>query len=93
MDMVERVARALFDVRMQVAVGAKLHEPYAWEEENNVYREHCLREARTVIEAMREPTDEMAVAVGVQYDSGFQDGWYKMIDAALVTHTHSGEPG
>ena len=52
MDMVERVARALYAIRMETAQNANLHEPYTWETDNNAYREHCLREARAVIEAV-----------------------------------------
>jgi hypothetical protein len=55
-EMIERVARALYAIRMEVAESTGIHEPYTWETDNNAYREHCLREARAAIQAMREPT-------------------------------------
>lgn len=61
--MVERVARALFAIRMEVAEDAKIHEPYTWETENAGYRAHCLREARAAIEAMRPAPNDMLEAM------------------------------
>jgi hypothetical protein len=90
MGMVERVARALYAIRMETADGAGLHEPYVWETDNNAYREHCLREARAAIEAMREPTEAM-VEAGVSAETGKTLGdrvsncYAAMIDAALTT--------
>lgn len=63
-SMVERVARALYAIRMEVAEGAGLHEPYVWETDNNAYREHYLKEARAAIGAMREPSESMIEAGG-----------------------------
>jgi hypothetical protein len=89
--MVEKVARALYAIRMETAERAGLHDPYTWETDNNVYREHCLREARAAIEAMREPTAEMFMA---PYDgqtlAKASTIWRRMVDAAL-TPPPSGE--
>lgn len=88
-DMVERVARALYAIRMEVAEGAKLPQ-YTWETDNNAYREHCLREARAAIEAMRPLPRELFVHSvrsyaderGNDYED-HADWWSDVIDAAL----------
>jgi hypothetical protein len=86
-EMVERVARALYAIRMEVAEGAGLHEPYTWETDNNAYREHCLREARAAIKAMREPTQGMLDCrdAFVKADDA-RIVWQLQIDAALSPH-------
>ncbi len=100
--MVERVARALYAIRMELAEGANLPQ-YTWETERNPYREHCLREARAAIEAMREPTPEMVrttvdfmftVSLGGNYrwTDYARDVHCCMIDAALTSHTDTPKP-
>jgi hypothetical protein len=74
---------------METAEGAGLHEPYAWETDNNAYREHCLREARAAIEAMRGPTEAMILAnsenAGPEWSQHVIDDWNRMLAAALTT--------
>ena len=102
MDMVERVARALYAIRMELAEGANLPQ-YTWETERNPYREHCLREARAAIEAMRKPTDDMAQAgfaadafrtqdIRLNVDFEPKAVWRAMIDAALTPEPQPQSP-
>jgi hypothetical protein len=91
MSMVEKVARVLYAVRVESAKEAGLDTSFTWETEPNVYREHCLREARAAIEAMREPTEAMKHATDEVHwgyscavCGGLTEGWYAMIDAALT---------
>ena len=73
-DMVERVAEAI-DAAMSDAAGFE--------------RERAIAGARAAIEAMREPTEEMAIAgaigIGGHMPSPLDaaDAWRAMIDAAL----------
>jgi len=55
MTMVERVARAIYEGRN--GVGA-----VAWAHRQDGYKDPYRADARAAIEAMREPTPEMAVA-------------------------------
>jgi hypothetical protein len=95
-EMVERLAKALFAIRMATVAGDSRFEQYAWDRENNSYREHCLREARACIEALREPTPEMveAAAGGIadfseryigSARSAVETAWTAMLDAALTS--------
>lgn len=68
MDMVERVARAIWDERCRHwgKYRKDLHEPdsegYDWGDLGLSKRKELLREARAAIAAMREPTEEMGSA-------------------------------
>lgn len=81
-DMVERVARAIYERNSK-------RTNYVWPDD--VYpaiRNRCLRDARAAIEAMREPTEEMvnagAVAEGdTNLEAQARSLWEAMIDAIL----------
>ena len=87
-EMIERVARKLFDERNRIWLGAGGNPDHyvSWEAENDDFREQLRQEARTVIEAMREPTEAMALA-GIEADmeSGFGAtmAWQAMVNKAL----------
>jgi hypothetical protein len=76
--MIERVARA---------IAAALYRPQPdmsgdiWRAVGTERKRKCEDAARAAIEAMREPTDLMALA-GYDYCSNV-DAWRAMIDAAL----------
>lgn len=83
-EMVERVARAI--------------EPYAWGNKGfNIRREVSMDLARSAIEAMRKPTEEMYQAawnaeVSCSYTESAH-AWDAMIDAALKTQDQSDKGG
>jgi hypothetical protein len=60
-----------------------------WDHQLEYVREHYRKSARAVIEAMREPTEDMAIAgavgIGGHMPSPLDaaDAWRAMIDAAL----------
>ena len=84
-EMVERVARAVYEV---APIGVRL-----WEDAPGATRDHWCRVARAAIAAMREPTEKMVMAGGVQllnrgeYEPTAADGandiWCAMIDVEL----------
>lgn len=80
-EMVERVARALFEAEYP---GGEADE-YRWERSADAYRD----QARAAIESMREPTETMARAALFSNPYVPRDGlieiehWKIMIDAAL----------
>ena len=85
MDMVEQVAKAIYDCH-------KLIQPssFTWEETIEPrHREAWLKYARAAIAAMREPTPAMLKACDSIMGGGFQNShsdletWQEMIDAAL----------
>lgn len=79
-EMVERVARAIFDT----AVGPDKWDNEFWAEE----RAGCFTSARAAIEAMREPTPEMQAAGKLPAeDGGAIACWCAMIEAALDTRS------
>ena len=76
-DKIEQVARAI----------QKEHSSVEWRTLNDFAKDAWHRDARAAIEAMREPTEEMAqagyqVAHGTYSDEG-EIVWRAMIDAAL----------
>jgi len=80
--MIERVARALADIRFIHLGGADgqtlVPGTPNWE--------FCIEDARAVIMAMRPATDDMRRAfwdAEDPTDTGFRDAWYAAIDAAL----------
>ena len=85
-DMVERVARAMAE-----------NAGFAWE---NCAQSQWRSDARAAIEAMKEPTDEMAdrayacattdLASKDDFKSHYRDVWQSMIDAALTTNQTRG---
>jgi hypothetical protein len=81
MDMIERVARALFAVEWD----SKSSDP--WEGAYADEREAWLQSARAAIEAMRDPTDAMKDAGDLPtyqwVDDVASNVWGRMIDAAL----------
>lgn len=88
MDMVEKVARAMWDERRNDAArhGIELEE---WGDGAVPQANNIFGEARAAIEAMRdvEPTDEMMAAMwSLSFTStkhSFEACWRAMIDAAL----------
>jgi hypothetical protein len=75
-SMVERVARAMFD-------DERPDDSYEKFVANNPDPQKYVRMARAAIEAMREPTDAMAQAVGSHWGSQLDYLWKQMIDEAL----------
>lgn len=83
--MVERVARVIWDARISVGGGPPLCPEAAW----------CRKTARSVIAAMREPTDAMVKAAeATETDYAIGEGhasckehWRAMIDGALKEST------
>lgn len=49
----------------------------------SAWKEHRFA-AIKAIEAMREPTEVMALATGSDWGAQVEDNWHKMIDAALL---------
>lgn len=79
-DMIERVARALHDADWRTQYGTTHIDgtPRTWE--NCMETEWWLNQARTAIEAMREPSEAMIEAGRDEFDDKV---WKAMIDAAL----------
>lgn len=84
--MIERMGRAIFsyDVHYRSRGGD------VWETAPSDHRDRCLKQARLVLTAMREPTESMEKAdTDFGNISGYLDGfdakmvWRAMIDAAL----------
>jgi hypothetical protein len=80
-EMVERVARAIFEAEYTGGEG----DEYRWERSQDAYRV----QARAAIEAMREPTDAMRDAMRLANTNiaggyGGPGGWEAAIDAALA---------
>lgn len=83
MDMVERVARAIWAKRRAIAAsqGIELED---WGDGTFPRANHVHEEARAAIEAMKEPTPEMVeAACGVDRYADPGEEWDAMIDAAL----------
>ena len=86
MDMIERVARAKWEVRRAKArlVSIELEE---WGDGSIPRANHAMDEARAAIEAMRKPTEEMCLAGEFTDCSEFSRNhihvYESMIDAAL----------
>lgn len=82
MNMIERVARAIYEVSPFRDTAGE------YDEQSEIYRRMCRLFAVAAIEAMREPTDGM-IEAGVTADYGrslgerVQNCHYAMIDAAL----------
>lgn len=90
-DMVEKVARAMWDKRRDRLEGTKWGGLPAWEVETDELRDEVRAEARAAIEAMRDPTPEM-LAVGIGGAEGVKRRlWHLMIDAAVSNTRESGE--
>lgn len=86
-DMVEEVAKAMWDVRRANANNAGVELEF-WGDGAVPKANGIMDEARAAIEAMREPTDRMICAVLDLHDSApktfrVSDDWHAMIDAAL----------
>ena len=82
-EMTDRVAKAIYECEPHINAG----EPIAWDDLQGPLRRVALIAARAAIEAMREPTPEMRLAVQCReenyLDPGQVDEWAVMIDAAL----------
>lgn len=74
MDMVERVAKAIYEGRNGPGC-------VAWAHRDKGYRAPYLADAHNALRAMREPTPEME-RVGAEELMSLS-GWQAMIDAAL----------
>lgn len=88
MDMIERVARAIWDERRLVAMNEHGIELEIWGDGSVPRANHVFDEARAAIKSMREPTDPMICAVLDLHDSEprtfrVSEDWRAMIDAAL----------
>lgn len=77
MDMVEKVARAIWTMRMEGGWNSYDELPDNRKATVRTY-------ARAAIEAMREPTELMFNAGHDCAGFGVDDGWPAMIDAALA---------
>ena len=93
-EMVERVARVLYDTRIRhmelVHSGNVDHySTLSFDERADIYREYSRDAAHAAIKAMREPADEMVQAVqhqpglAVDIDLWNREVWKRMIDKAL----------
>jgi hypothetical protein len=95
MDMIDRVAKALFADYQKSALGPDLTQ--TWSTLPNHAKDHAYSQARAAIAAMREPTDEMNDAGADKCDGGCAEEscqcgfmgkiWTAMIDAALECST------
>lgn len=74
-DMIERVARAIYEGRNGSGCKPWAHQPKG-------HQEPYLKDARAAIEAMRSPTETMAIA-GRKHSLRPAQTWAAMIDAAL----------
>ena len=87
MDMIDRVAKALFADYQKSALGPDLTQ--TWSTLPNYSKDHAYSQARAAIAAMREPTEEMLTAGNDHTDfvysqeGDFLKGWRAAIDAAL----------
>ena len=85
-DMIEQVAKAMWDVRRAHAMNEAGIELEFWGDGTIPKANGIMDEARAAIEAMREPTDEM-VAAGERLEPDYQyfmpDYWRAMIEVAL----------
>lgn len=81
-EMVERIARAILAVDYPEDAGSDLEEMW-WERRGDAY----LAYARAALEAMREPTEQMAQAglspTYIWVDETAEPIWRRMIDEAL----------
>jgi hypothetical protein len=88
MDMIDRVAKALFADYQKSALGPDLTQ--TWSTLPNHAKDHAYSQARAAIAAMREPTEEMVVE-GYSDDACLRGDvskvWQYMIDAALECST------
>lgn len=88
MNMVERVARALFDLEWRGMPDAA----ETWK--NREMRDYWLESARTAIAAMREPTEAMVKAASIEAQR--PAGWhsvYPNIYRAMISSALEGEGG
>jgi hypothetical protein len=93
MEMLERVARALCtrlgcdpdtqEPSMVVTDMGRMGIAAAWNGPLEALWKRYEAEARTAIEAMKEPTPEMIAAVGSEWGSALEANFTTMIDAAL----------
>lgn len=91
-EMIEEVAKAMWDVRRAHANGAGVFLEF-WGDGTIPKANGIMQEARAAIEAMREPTDAMVnaanaldeVSKGVLITPIPERAWEAMIDAALST--------
>jgi hypothetical protein len=93
MDMIDRVAKALFADYQKSALGPDLTQ--TWSTLPNHAKDHAYSQARAAIAAMREPTEEMyqgVCALNKRWqDSNSAEIWQAMIDAALECSTKPDE--
>lgn len=83
--MVERVARSIYErARPSADFGVDMA---SWESAAPSTRSDLRELARTVIAAMREPSQAMVDAGVEAVSDGICDAWYAMIDAALEEPT------
>lgn len=77
-EMVERVAQAIYE--------GPDRDIYLtpWPELREKDRDHFIAVARSAIQAMREPTEQMVFAADWQ-ERGTYAAWRAMIDAAIAT--------
>lgn len=91
-EMVERVARAIFeDAEAQMVAEKHLDKPRDWDRIFPWFRNSHIQYARAAIAAMREPTEAMqtvgAAGLGVSDEGDIcfnaRQAWQDMIDVAL----------
>jgi len=88
-EMVERVAKAKWARRQQVARDHGITPPLDdWAIETEALREEVRAEVRCGLEAMREPTDDMAEAIWAEtadpcWKENAIQAWQAGIDTAL----------
>jgi hypothetical protein len=89
-EMIERVARAIFETRGYVyGDSARMFDPMKWDEfETGEYqptKQACREDARAAIAAMREPTEGMLGAMFQIWEPGERMGDY---DRRVAKETH-----
>ncbi len=85
-EMVERVARAVWSKRRELAREWNLGKLPAWEDETEPLRDDVRAEAKIAIKAMREPITIKMMAEGgaaIRMHTKVTEVWQAMIDAAL----------
>jgi len=91
MDMVDRVAKALFADYQKSALGPDLTQ--TWSTLPKIAIDHAYSQARAAIAAMREPSGEMLTAADLRDGicTSYDELWKTMIDAALECSTKPDE--
>ena len=87
MSMIERVAKAIYDADHAYEL-KNYPNTFTWEKTRDAYSDTAAdyrARARAAVEAMREPTEAMAICLAGYEESDEEkvEGWNAAIDAAL----------